>query len=417
MKSVSESLAINGGKAVRSEPWPSRFSFGQEEKEAAMALFDDSIRYGNPMGYGGPHEEAYCREFCELMGGGYADAVNSGTAALYIALHSLELEPFSEVIVPAVTDPGGVMPVPLVNCIPIPADCAPGSYNIGAEQIEARITQRTKAIVVAHIAGLPADMDPIMEAANSKGIPVIEDCSQSHLAKYKGRYVGTVGRLGIFSTMKTKHHTTGGQGGLVYTGDEDLYWQAKRVADRGKPFNISGTVSNVLAALNLNLTELSCAIGRAQLKKLPRLVAGRRRSALAIAEGCKALKSVEAVAGLPDCESVFWFLFFKLDVEKISTDKDSFVSALEAEGLPFRSSYFAVPCRDDWYKNRKAFGKSGFPWTSPQYKGNADQEYPLPNIDATDAVHFRLMLHENCGQQEISDTLAALTKVEKAFLK
>lgn len=416
-QSKSKRLAIDGGKPVRSEPWPARALFGQEEKAAAVALFDEAIAKGKAFGYGGEQEISYCREFAELLGGGFADAVNSGTSAVYVALRCLELEPFSEVIVPPVTDPGGVMPVPLINCIPIPADSAPDSYNAGPEQIEARITERTSAIIVAHIAGLPVDMDPIMEVAQAKGIPVLEDCAQAHLAKYKGRYVGTIGQLGVFSTMNGKHHSTGGQGGLVYCRNEDLCWRAKSIADRGKPFNLPETDSNIVASLNLNINELSCAIGRAQLKKLPQIIAVRRRIALAIAEGCRSLRSVKAVVGLPQSESAFWFLFFKLDLEKISTDKDTFVNALQAEGFPVRSSYWHVPSSDDWFRKRSVFGTSGYPWTSPEYKGDPAKEYPLPNIQATDARQFRLLLHEKCGPQEVADTLTALRKVEKAFLK
>ena len=132
---MSETLAINGGaKAVSA--LPGRCHFGKEEKAAVDALFDEAIRTGNAPGYNGPEEEAFCREFAAFMGAEYADGTNGGTNSVYVALKALNLPPFSEVVVGCVTDPGGIMPVVINNCIPVPADTAPGSFNTGAQEIE-----------------------------------------------------------------------------------------------------------------------------------------------------------------------------------------------------------------------------------------------------------------------------------------
>ena len=178
---------MDGGKKVRSKPWPTRKLLGQAEKKAVDALFDKAIASGNAFGYNGPEEEAYCREFADAMGGGFADAVNSGTTAVYVALRTLDLEPFSEVIVGPITDPGGIMPIPLLNCIPVIADAAPGRFSPGPEEIEAVITPQTSAIVVAHIFGEPADMPGIMKVARRHKLPVVEDCAQAHGARLKER--------------------------------------------------------------------------------------------------------------------------------------------------------------------------------------------------------------------------------------
>lgn len=413
-----ETLAINGGPQVRITPWTPRHLFGEEEKQAVVALFEEAKEKGDIiLGYNGSQEEAYCREFAQFLGGGFADGVNSGTNALYVAMRALELPPFSEVIVPAVTDPGGVMPVPLMNLIPVPADCAPSSYNIGAEQIAARLTEHTSAIIVAHIAGIPADMDPILELAATQNLPVIEDCSQAHGATYKGRPVGTFGKVAVFSTMFGKHHATGGQGGIVFTHDENLYWRIRRHADRGKPFGLEGANENIVAALNCNMDELHAAIGRVQLRKLPEIVRRRRETACRIEEECrKSLQTVRLLTAPPNSEPVYWFLLFHLDLGRLSVPKQAFVQALQAEGIPAGSGYWAVPSSFEWWKNRAVFGMSGLPWSSPLYKGNPEQEYPLPNIRATDACHFVVSLHEAWTDQDISDLLTALQKVENAYL-
>ena len=162
-------LAIEGGIAVRGNPMPARGLIGSEEKNAVMDLFDEAIRSGNAIGYGGSAEKQYEKDFVEFMGGGFADGVNSGTNAVFAALGGLQLDALSEVIVPPLTDPGGIMPVLFAGCVPIIADADARSYNVCAEAIAPIITDRTKAIIVAHIAGEPADMDPIMILAKKHG--------------------------------------------------------------------------------------------------------------------------------------------------------------------------------------------------------------------------------------------------------
>jgi len=155
-------LALEGGKPVRTMPMPARHLFGESEKRAAVRLFDKSIRTGQVFGYGGAEEQAFEREFAKTLGGGFADGVNGGTSAVYAALGALQLEAGSEVVVPPITDPGGVMPVAMLNCVPIFADADPRTYHMSAESLAAVITPRTRAVVVAHIAGEPADMDALL---------------------------------------------------------------------------------------------------------------------------------------------------------------------------------------------------------------------------------------------------------------
>lgn len=409
-------LAIDGGEKVRQEPFPGRHLFGQEERRAVLALFEQAERSGNAIGYGGPEEEAYGEEFSAFMGGGYADLVNSGTSALYVALGALRLEPAGEVVVPPITDPGGVMPVALLNQVPVVADAAPGTFNAGPEQIEAVLTPHTRAIVVAHIAGEPADMDPILELARARDLPVVEDCAQSHGARYKRRRVGTLGEIAAVSTMSGKHHATGPQGGVVYTQDEDLYWEARRFADRGKPFHLEAG-SNVRAGLNLNGNELAAAIGRVQLRKLPGIVARRRKIARAIHEGMAELRAVRPGRELPDVESTYWFLRFHVDQEKLSVDKDQFARAVAAEGIPVTPSYRHIPSEAIWFRERKVFPGSDYPWGLPAYQGDRNAEFPCPNAVEAAESHFILSIHENLGEKEIEDVLAALRKVEQAYLK
>ena len=411
-------LAIDGGEKVRTTPFPRRHLFGEEEKQAALALFDDSIKTGNAFGYNGPEEQAYERDFGDFMGGGYADLVNSGTSALFVALGSLELDVPGEVVVPPITDPGGVMPVALHNLVPMVADAAPGTFNAGAEQIEAVLTPHTRAIVVAHIAGEPADMDPILELAQSRGLPVIEDCAQAHGAMYKGKPVGSIGAVGAFSTMSGKHHATGAQGGVVFAKDEDLYWRVKRFSDRGKPFNLEGDVqSNVRASLNLNGNDLSAAIGRVQLRRLSEIVKGRQKVAHQIRDNISHLKAVSIGRLVPNTEPVYWFMRFHVDATKLTVDKADFAKAVAAEGIPVSVSYRHIPSEAIWFRERKVFGNSDYPWGMPEYQGDRNASFPCPNAVEAAETHFTMSIHENLGTQDADDVAKALEKVENAYLK
>jgi perosamine synthetase len=295
-------LARDGGTPVREDAFPPRHLFGAEETETATRLFREADETGIEIGYSGEEELGYEREFSAFMGGGYADMVNSGTSAVYVALGALKLPAGSEVIVPPITDPGGMMPVALLMLVPVIADASPHSFNMGAAEIEAVITERTRAIIVAHIAGNPADMDAILAVAAKHNLPVLEDCAQAHAASYKGSLVGSLGTIAAFSTMSGKHHATAAQGGVVFSKDKLLIEEAKRFSDRGKPFFLdekrgandaaarygsdsrARNLGNVRAGLNLNGSDLAGAIGRVQLRKLPATVEARRAVVASLAK-------------------------------------------------------------------------------------------------------------------------------------
>ena len=430
-------LAIDGGTPLRTKPFPERRLFGEEEKAAAVALFDEAIRTGREgaFGYGGAEEEGYCREFAAWLmegEGGYADAVNSGTSAVYVALRALGLEPFTEVVVPALTDPGGIMPVPMINCIPIVADARPGSYNVGPAEVEAVLSPRTSAILVAHVAGEPAEMGPILDLARARGIPVVEDCAQAHGATYKGEPVGTLGDIAAFSTMSGKHHATGAQGGVVFTRREELYWAARRVADRGKPFGLSGeqvaassaasVVANTEAALNLNSSDLACAIGRVQLKRLPEIVAARRRVAARIREGLAARSRAVQPGWMPQGgEGSYWFMRLSVDASRLRAGASDFARALAKEGIPVAARYDgAMQGTAAWLNERRVFGTSGYPWSAPEYRahgGDPERRFACPNAQTVLESDFNLRIHERWGEEEIEDTLRALEKVESAYVR
>ena len=202
-------LAIHGGERVRKTPMPARLALGDNERQMILSVLDYYRERNVDPGYEGHFEKMYCRAFAEMMGGGYADAVATGTSSLYIAVAALNLPKGSEVLVSPITDPGSMAAIVLNGFKPRLMDTKPGSYNVGPEQFAERIEPNVTAAMIVHAAGQAAEIDKIVEIAHARGIKVIEDCAQSHGALLRAKRVGTFGDIAAFSTMYRKAHMTG----------------------------------------------------------------------------------------------------------------------------------------------------------------------------------------------------------------
>ena len=188
--------------------WP---SFTQEEADAvSRVVLSNKVNY-----WTGQECREFEKEFAVWAGTQYAVALANGTLALDVALKALNIGPGDEVIVTPRTFLASVSCVVTAGATPVFADVDLNTQNLSAETIAAAITPNTKAVIVVHLAGMPADMDPIMALAQQHGFYVIEDCAQAHGAKYKGRSVGSIGHIGAWSFCQDKIMTTGGEGGMV----------------------------------------------------------------------------------------------------------------------------------------------------------------------------------------------------------
>jgi dTDP-4-amino-4,6-dideoxygalactose transaminase len=177
---------------------------------------------------------------------------------------------------------------------------------------------------------------------------------------------------------------------------------------------------NQVASHNLNLNDLAAAIGRVQLKKLPRIVAARRAFVRKLTEGVyeRELHALSVTPSLPGAESSYWWLPVKINSERLTCDPGTLRQALAAEGIPVSPmGWNLMPHRMEWFTERKVFGTSDYPWASPLYKGDADREFPCPNALATLETHVSLAIHESWGDEESADILTAFSKVEAAFLR
>jgi len=402
-KSQIAQLAVDGGLPVRSHPMPARMAFGAAEQ----AMIAEALEYYNTQetdpGYQGPFEQRYCDAFCAMMRGGYADAVATGTAAIYIALAALNLPRGSEVLVSPITDPGTLSPIILHGLVPRLVDSQAGSYNIGIEEILTRITKKTSCILVVHSLGQPAEIDAIVEMAHSKGIKVLEDCSQAHGALWKGQRVGTFGDIAAFSTMYRKASITGATGGVVFTNNIDIYHQALAYADRGKPrwsesFDDRNPAQYLFPALNFHTDELSCAIGIASINRLEETRLRRLKYVAGVSERLSNKSKVCMPYGFSKGDSPFIYPIV-VNTDLIRVDKTTFAKAVLAEGIGLNSHYNYVVA--EW------------PWIRPYLS----DDFNTPNARDIRNKTFNLYLNEQYGDKEISDTVEAILKVETAYVK
>lgn len=391
-------LAIHGGPPVRNRPWPARAQFGPGEFAMVTQVFEESQKSGWDFGYQGRFEAQYTEAFCRYQGGGYADAVSSGTAALLVAIAALGLPAGSRIIFSPVTDPGGITPALFLGHTIDLADSEPGSFNMSAASL-ASLASDASAVVVTHMAGIPADMDAIMAVAKQHGLKVIEDCSQAHGALYKGRRVGTLGDVAIFSTMFSKSHSTGGCGGIVYSLHQAAHLQGRAFADRGKPshaqagYNPKDPRTYTGLGLNFNQDELSCAIGIATLGKLPATIERRLRVVKGVNAGLLGLQSILPGHSPTDCVPSPFFLTIGVDVARLRVPKEQFAQAVAAEGA--------------WINPDYGFVVSEWPWIRPYLSPGV----ATPNASAFRESSFNVLFNENFGAAEIDDIVACVRKV------
>ena len=392
-------LAIHGGPRIRSKPMPPRLAFGNEELEAIKEVFEHYKNRKVDFGYQDTYERLYTDAFINsLEVDGYADAVCTGTAALFVAIAALHLPPGGHVIVSPITDPGTINAIILNQLVPVLSDSMPLSYNMGVEQFEERVTDKTKAVVVVHATGQAAPIDLITESAREKGIYVVEDCAQAHGARLNGQVVGTFGDVAAFSTMYRKAHSTGGCGGVVFTRNKDLYNLARAHSDRGKPFhkldfNERNPTMFLFPALNLNLDEISCALGIKSLEKLNDTIK-KRLDFLCLLTGELVKKSgICNPTDISKDDSPFFFPVL-VDTQKISTSKKEFADAVRMEGIDLNPHYMYVVY--EW------------PWV----RKYLSDDFNTPNAQYVRDNSFNLYVNERYGQQEVADIIEAIIKIE-----
>lgn len=396
-------LAVHGGEPVRRRPMPARLALGEAEVAEVMSAIAHYRGCEQDLPYQGVVEQRLCAAFAEFMGGGYADAVATGTGAVYVALAALDLPKGSEVVISPVTASSPLSCIILQGLVPVVADSRPGSYNMGVEQFLERVTPRTSAVLAVHLGGEPLEMDRLTAEASRRGIKVLEDCSQAPGAVWNGRRVGSFGDIAALSTMYRKNLISGSSGGLVFTRDLALFRQAQAHADHGKPvwraeLNLKDPRHALFPALNFNTNELSCAIALASLRRLQETIDKR----LAFLERFIAALQASSRACRPSAFHRGFSPFFfpvMVDAERLTCSKVQFAQALLAEGINLDPEYGCVV--------------RSWTWALPYLSDDFETANALAMRDGS----FNLFLNERYGDEEVRDIIAAIKKAERHFLK
>ncbi|MCG8450162.1 MAG: DegT/DnrJ/EryC1/StrS aminotransferase family protein [Pirellulales bacterium] len=341
------SLPHSNPKVLRSsDPSPHQATWSRwpEFDEEQIAAATEVLRSGRVNYWTGDEGRRFEAEFAEYTGCKHAVAVANGTVALELALLATGVGEGDEVIAPPRTFIATASSVVARGARPVFADVDPRSQNITAESIAEHVTARTKAIIVVHLAGWPADMDPIMQLAKRHGLMVIEDCAQAHGACYKGRPIGSLGHVGAFSFCQDKIMTTAGEGGMLVTNSETFWRKAWSYKDHGKSYQAVYQQEHPPGfrwvhenfGTNMRMTEVQAAVGRIALRRLPSWVEMRRRNAALLTEAFASLAAVQIPAPPADVYHSYYkfYALLNLDYLRPGWDRDRIAQAITSSGVP-----------------------------------------------------------------------------------
>ncbi len=383
-------LAIFGGEPVRTKKFPAYRVVGEDEKAAVGRVIDSGI-LSKYLGcwhedfFGGPEVRAFEEEWAAYFGAKHAIAVNSCTSGLQAAVGAAGIGPGDEVIVSPFTMCASATAPLIYGAIPVFADIEQGQFCLDPESVRSRITPRTKAIIVVDIMGQPYAADEINAIAKEHGLLVIEDCAQAPGARYRDKYAGTLGDIGVFSLNYHKHIHTG-EGGMVVTDNDALANKLRLIRNHAE--GVVGDKGDTdlvnMVGFNFRMTEIQAAIGRVQLKKLAGLVDARVKNCNYLSEQLSKIPGIVSPPVRQGSTHVYYVQPFLFKEEIAGVPRDIFIEAVraelpatelrEAEGqqlsVGFSKPLYLLPL----FQKRIAIGRDGFPFTSPQYKGNVSYE-------------------------------------------
>lgn len=383
---MNNNLAIHGGQPTvpkgLSKPWP---KITQEDKDAVLGVLERNIFTGEEHG---PEASALEQEWAEFIGSKYAMAFNSGTASIHTALFAAGVGPGDEVITSAFSFAGTFHPILQQHAIPIFVDIDPRTYNIDVNQVENKITDKTKVLMPVHIHGLPADMDEILALAKKYDLLVVEDACQSHGATYKGKKTGTIGDFGCFSLNATKN-LPGGEGGLANTDNEELLTRAKLIRTFGEKV---GQQTEEFRSYychtigwNYRCQEMPAAFARSQLKRLQQNNINSQRNGEYLTQELGKIDGLLPPHVPSDRTTVYHKYRIRFDPEVLELRiptidfRNKLLDALRAEGVMANLwQYEPMPSYPIFQKLDIGLGE-GYPWRSPLYGKEISykrEEYP-----------------------------------------
>jgi dTDP-4-amino-4,6-dideoxygalactose transaminase len=355
--------------------------------------------------------------------------VATGTAALHVALAALGVGPGDEVIVPSYTFIATSFSVVQSGAIPRFADVNLEDHCISIESAEKLVTQRTRAIIPVHLYGNVCEMDEIMDFAKRHNIYVIEDNAEAFGGAYKGKKTGTIGHMAACSFCQNKTFTTGGEGGMVTTDDENLAWAARSFRDHGYDVKERLNLMEMEQKLpyihnrvgwNYRMTEMQSAIGLAELDRMDTWnMPTRRRNAKILIDALKGIPQVKFLPiDTPERQNGLYTLAFSLDIENMKCDIMDFVRAAGAEGAPCWKVFWPQCHTERAFREHQGLGRSGFPFTSKEYADPQSVDYS--KVEVPDALWheshtFTCFAYPTFTLEDMNQIADALVKVIKAY--
>jgi len=362
-------------------------------------------------GIGGSRKKEFEEKFASYQHAKYGVAVTSGTAALEVSLRALGIGCGDEVIVPPYTFMATVTTVFYVNAIPIFADIDPESYTIDPKSVESVISERTKAILPVHISGRPADMDALLSIAKKNNLYILEDACQAWGSEWRGRRVGAIGDIGVFSFQSSKNITSG-EGGMIVTNDYDLYVKAWSLHNCGRLLQ-GPWYEHHLPGGNYRMTEFQAAVLLAQLERFDEHTETRMNNArylnrsLSKIDGIKPLKDDERIT-----RNAYHLYIFRFDPEAFGgISKATFAKALQAEGIPVSVGYSRPLYKEPYFD---CFKKC--PLSCPYYGKSVDySKVKLPVTERACYVEGLWLRHYVLlgSRDDMDDIVAAFEKVKE----
>jgi perosamine synthetase len=410
---LTDKLALHGGEPSCKVNFGPRWVFDETDRLQLQQVMDR----GEKVWRSGDKLREFQRELAKAFGIREVVPTGSGTAAIHAAFGALNFEPGDEVITTAATDVGSIIGLMAQNLIPVFADWSPYDFNIDPENIERHITERTRAILVVHLFGIPCEMEPILEIAKRRGLRVIEDCAQSHLAEYRGQLVGTFGDIAGFSFgMKT---LSTDQGGMVGSSDGELASRARGFLSKGSVRENNSWLPYERLGTFAPMTDLQAAIGISQLAKLEDATRRRQMVAAILDDTFAVLKGFRTAPQGPENRNVYYCYPYHLDATAAGVSLDEFVAALRAEGVidafgPYMKGLGLH--RRAMLTKMNTYGNSGYPLRDISGQIRVDYEcLRLPNMDAAlPGVGFFHM--RNSFTNEQAESIAgAVLKVARHF--
>lgn len=277
-------------------------------------------------------------EFAKYIGVKYAVTTTSGMSALHLAAVAIGLSPNDEVIVPAFTMGAPWLAVLYTGAKPVFVDCERETFNMEPSLIEEKITSRTKAILVVHVYGHPADMDPIMKIAKKHKLIVIEDAAEAHGAEYKGRKVGSIGDFGCFSFYANKIITTG-EGGMVVTNNKKYAEELRRLKDYY--FSTKKRFIHDKIGFNYRMTNMQAGLGLGQLKHVNEYIQKKEKMASLYKKYLSGIPGINLPVTKPGCTNVYWMYAVTVDPRKFGFTKDELRAQLLKLGIDTRDFFYS----------------------------------------------------------------------------